>query len=114
MDQRSICLYLNTKRLSAQAIDDELAQVFDANVIAYSTMTFYLRQSQWRAKNEEQHSDRPPDVIDNAILRCLHQNAFASGVNWQSQLLFQLQWFGGAWLGPWDLLSSICTGSLTS
>jgi hypothetical protein len=78
MDQSSICLYLNRKGLSAQAIHDQLVQIFGADAIACSKMTFYLRQSQSMAKNEEPHSDRPPDVIDNAILRALNQSLFAS------------------------------------
>jgi hypothetical protein len=52
MDQRTICLYLNRKGLSAKAIHDELVQVFGFDVIAYSTVTSYLGASRWRAQNE--------------------------------------------------------------
>jgi hypothetical protein len=53
MDQRSICLYLNRKGLSAHAIHDELVQVLDSDAdadadavaVAYSMVTFYLRAS---------------------------------------------------------------------
>jgi hypothetical protein len=78
MDQRTICLYLNTKGLSAQAIHDELVQVLGSDVIAYSTVIFYLGASRWRAQNEAQHSDPNSDVIDNAILQALDQTQFAS------------------------------------
>jgi hypothetical protein len=44
MDQRSICLFLAMKRLSAQAIDKELIAVLGPDTIAYSTVINYLRQ----------------------------------------------------------------------
>jgi hypothetical protein len=78
MDQCIICLYLNRKGLSAQAIHDELVQVLGSDVIAYSTVTSYLDASRWRAQNEEQHSDPPPNVIDMAILQALNKTLFAS------------------------------------
>jgi hypothetical protein len=77
MDQCTICLYLNRKGLSAKAIHDQLVQVIRSDIIAYSTVTSYLGASRWRAQNEEQHSDRPPDVIDNAILQAFNQTPFA-------------------------------------
>jgi hypothetical protein len=43
MDQRSICLFLATKRLSAQAIYNELVAVLGPDAIGYSTVTHYLR-----------------------------------------------------------------------
>jgi hypothetical protein len=56
MDQRSICLFLLLKGLSAQAVDDELPAVLDAIAIAYSTVTMYLRQRQFASILV----DRPP------------------------------------------------------
>jgi hypothetical protein len=44
MDQRSICLFLAMKRLSAQTIYNELVAVLDPDTIGYSTVTNYLRQ----------------------------------------------------------------------
>jgi hypothetical protein len=44
MDQRSICLLLAMKRLSAQAIDNELVAVFSPDAIGSFTVTNYLRQ----------------------------------------------------------------------
>jgi hypothetical protein len=78
MDQCTICLYLNRKGLSAQAIHDERVQTLGSDIIAYSMVTFYLGASRWRIQNDEKHSDPPPDVIDNAILQALNQIQFAS------------------------------------
>jgi hypothetical protein len=78
MDQHTMCLYLNRKGFSAKVIHDELVQVICSDAIAYSTVTSYMRASHWIAQNEEQHSDSPPDVIDNAILQALIQIPFAS------------------------------------
>jgi hypothetical protein len=78
MNQPTICLYLNRKGLSAQIIHDELVQVIGSDVIVYSTVTSYFGASRWRAQNEEQHSDLPPDIIDKAILQALYQIPFTS------------------------------------
>jgi hypothetical protein len=78
MDESTICLYPNRKGLSAQAIHDKLVHVLRSDAVAYSTVTSYLRASRWMAQNEEQHSDPPLDVIDNAILQALNQTQLAS------------------------------------
>jgi hypothetical protein len=39
MDQRSICLFLAMKQLSAKAIHSELVAVLGPDAIAYSTVT---------------------------------------------------------------------------
>jgi hypothetical protein len=52
MNQRSICLYLDRKALSAQAIHDEIVQVLGSDAVAYSKVTFYLRASHWTAGKE--------------------------------------------------------------
>jgi hypothetical protein len=44
MDQRSICLFLAMKRLSAQAIYNELVAVLSPDAIGDSMVTNYLRQ----------------------------------------------------------------------
>jgi hypothetical protein len=44
MDQQSICLFLAMKRLSAQAIYNELVAVLGPDAIGYSTVTNDLRQ----------------------------------------------------------------------
>jgi hypothetical protein len=47
MDQKSICLFLALKELSAPAVYNEFTIVFGADAIAYSTITKYLRQRQF-------------------------------------------------------------------
>jgi hypothetical protein len=73
MDQRTIYLYLKRKGLSAKAIHDKLVQVLGSDAVAYSTVTSYFRESRLRVQNEEQHSNTPPDVIDNSIIQILNQ-----------------------------------------
>jgi hypothetical protein len=78
MGQCSICLYLNRKGLSAHAIHDEFVQVLGSDAVASSMVAFYLRASHWTAAKEEQHSDPPPDSVENEILQALDQAPFAS------------------------------------
>jgi hypothetical protein len=78
MDQRTICLYLSRKGFSAHAILEELVQLLGPDAIDYSTVTYHLRASRRTAQTEERHSDPPPDVVDNAILKALDQIPFAS------------------------------------
>jgi hypothetical protein len=47
MDQTSINLFLTLNGLSARTIDNELTAVLDADAIASSTGTKYLRQRQF-------------------------------------------------------------------
>jgi transposase len=44
MDQQSICMFVVMKRVSAQAIDNELVAVLGPDVIGYSTVTGCCRQ----------------------------------------------------------------------
>jgi hypothetical protein len=44
MEQRSVCLFLALKGLSARAIHDELTAVLGCDAIGYSTVTKYVRQ----------------------------------------------------------------------
>jgi hypothetical protein len=53
MDQRSICLFLAMKRLSAQAIYNELAAVLDLDAIGYYMATNYLRQRHFPSTFDE-------------------------------------------------------------
>jgi hypothetical protein len=78
MDQHSICLYLNRKGFSAHMTHDELVQGLGSDAVAYSIITFYLRAFHWTDGKEEQHSDLPPDDVDNAIRQALGQTPFAS------------------------------------
>jgi hypothetical protein len=53
MDQRSICLFLAMKRLSAQAIYDELVAVLSPDAIGYSMVTNSLPQLHFRSTLRE-------------------------------------------------------------
>jgi hypothetical protein len=45
MDQRIICLYLDRKSHSAQAMHDELVQILGSDAVTCATVTFYLHAS---------------------------------------------------------------------
>jgi hypothetical protein len=47
MDQQSICLFLALKGFSARAVYNELTAVLGVDAIADSTVTKYLRQTQF-------------------------------------------------------------------
>jgi hypothetical protein len=96
MDQRTICIYLNRKGLSAKAIHDELVWVIDCDAIAYSTVIFYLRASHWMAQNEEQHSDPLPMLSTMQFSKPLIKPRLRQCENSQSPRAFQLQQFGDA------------------
>jgi hypothetical protein len=93
MDQRSICLYLNRKGLSAHAIHDELVQVIGSDVVAYSTVTFYLRASHWTAGKEKQHSDPFPTMSTTQFSKRLIKPRSRQCENSQRPCVFQLQQF---------------------
>jgi hypothetical protein len=78
MDQRSICLFLALKGLSVRAIDNEFTAVLDANAIAYSTMTKYLRQRQFTSILVDPSLEEPATIIiDQAILDALEYYPFS-------------------------------------
>jgi hypothetical protein len=78
MDQRSICLFLAMKRLSAQAIDSERVAVFDPDAIGYSTVTNYLRQWHFPSTLRETADEPAATVIDNAVMDALEKQSFSS------------------------------------
>jgi prophage maintenance system killer protein len=45
MDQRTMCLYLSRNGFSVHAIHEELVQILCPDAIAYSTVTYHLRES---------------------------------------------------------------------
>jgi hypothetical protein len=102
MDQRSICFYLNRKRLSAQAIHDELIQVLGSDAIVYSMVTFYLCASRWMAQKEEQHSDRLPMVSTKQFSRPLIKSRSRQCKNSQSMCISRARvwWRLTGSLGP--------------
>jgi transposase len=81
MDQRSICLFLEMKGLSARAIHNELTEVLGPEAIAYSTVTKYLRLGKMTTEIEEipfiefEHEE---NLIDQAITLALNDEPFAS------------------------------------
>jgi hypothetical protein len=78
MDQRSICLFLALKRLSAPAFDNELTAVLGADAIAYSILTKYLRQGQFTFILVDRPEEPGTIIIDPAILDALEQHPFSS------------------------------------
>jgi hypothetical protein len=47
MHQKSVCLFLTPKILSAPAADNEFTALLGVDVITYSVVTKYLRQRQF-------------------------------------------------------------------
>jgi hypothetical protein len=79
MDQRSICLLLALKGLSARAVDSEFTDVLGADAIDYSTITKYLRQRQVTSiLLDPTLEESATIIIDQAILDSLEQYAFSS------------------------------------
>jgi hypothetical protein len=78
MDQRSICLFLVVKRLSAQAISNELVAVLGPDGTGYSTVTTYLRQRHFPSTLRETLDGPAAIVIDNGILVALEKQPFSS------------------------------------
>jgi hypothetical protein len=78
MDQRSICLFLAMKRLSAQAISNELVAVFGPDAIGYFTVTNCLRQRHHPSPLREIPDELAATVTDNTILDALEKQPFSS------------------------------------
>jgi hypothetical protein len=76
MDQRSICLFVALKGLSAQVLDSELTVVLGADAIAYSTVTKCLRQRQFTSIFVQRSEEPTTIVIDQAILDALEHCPF--------------------------------------
>jgi ABC-type branched-subunit amino acid transport system ATPase component len=77
MDQRSICLFLAMKQLSAHAIDNKLIAVLGPDAIGYSTVTNYLRQRYFPSTLREIADELAATVIDNALLDALEKQTFS-------------------------------------
>jgi hypothetical protein len=78
MDQRSICLFLALKRLSARAISNELTAVLNADTIADSTVTKHLRQRQFTFILVAPPEEPVTIVIDQTILDNIEHYPFSS------------------------------------
>jgi hypothetical protein len=77
-DQRSICLFLAMKRLSAQATYNELVAVLGPDAIGYSAVTNYLREWHFLSTLREAPDEPAATVIDKAILDALEKQPFSS------------------------------------
>jgi hypothetical protein len=78
MDHRSKVLFRAMKGLFARGIHDELVAVLASNVFASSTVTNYLRQSQFPPIIVNPSQEPPRTVVDDAILDALQQQSFSS------------------------------------
>jgi hypothetical protein len=77
MDQRSICLFLAMKRLSARDVHHELVALLSPDAIAYSIVTSYLRQRQFPVISSEPSREPPTTIIDDSILDALDKQPFS-------------------------------------
>jgi hypothetical protein len=78
MDQRSICLFLAMKGLSARDVHNELVAVLGPDAIVYLTVTSSLRQRKFPTISSEPSDEPPTTIIDDAILNALDKQPFAS------------------------------------
>jgi DNA-binding MarR family transcriptional regulator len=78
MDQRSICLFLTMKGLSAREVHAELVAIVGLDAIAYSTVTKSVQQRQFPAIFPEPSDEPRTTIIDDAILETLHKQPFSS------------------------------------
>jgi hypothetical protein len=78
MDQRSICLFLAMKRLSAREVHNELVAVLGLDAIGSSTVTRYLRQRQFPVIFLEPSDEPPTTIINDAILETFDKQSFSS------------------------------------
>jgi hypothetical protein len=78
MDQRSICLFLAIKGLSAREVRIELVAVLGLDVIGSSTITRYPRQRQFPTSSPKLSDEPPTTIVDDAILEALDKKPFSS------------------------------------
>jgi hypothetical protein len=78
MEQRSVCLFLALKGLSAQAIHHKLTAVLGPDAIADSTLTKYLRQKQFPSILVDSPEEPATTVFVQAIFHAFKQQLFSS------------------------------------
>jgi hypothetical protein len=83
MDQRSIDVFFRLKRFSAKVKDvhTELVHVLGSDVIAYSRVTTYIRNTvilQSKPEPEDRAEDQGFSSTDNAILEAVEMMPFTS------------------------------------
>jgi hypothetical protein len=74
-------LFLATKRLSAQAISNQLVAVLGPDAIGYSTVINYLRQRHFPSTLRQTDDEPTATVIDNAIMDALGKQPFLLSVS---------------------------------
>jgi hypothetical protein len=82
-DQKAIVFYLHMREMLLDAIHKNLVRVrvLGENVVAYSTVTKYVRSEKFRPKNDEppsQPMSGEPVLVDQAILKALADDPFSS------------------------------------
>jgi hypothetical protein len=81
MNQRSVCLFLGIKRLSATAIHRAVVEVLGFDVMAYSTVPKYLRSADFEvngAGSDEGCDDPRTTFTDDRICHEFETSPFAS------------------------------------
>jgi hypothetical protein len=78
MDQRSICLFLAMKGLSARDVHHELVAVLSPDAITYSSVISSPRQRQFPAICSEPSDEPPTTIVYGAILNALDKQPFSS------------------------------------
>jgi hypothetical protein len=78
MDQRSICLFLALKGLSARPVYNKLTAVLGADAVTDSAVTKYRRQRQFTSTLVDCPGEPATIVIDQAILDALEHYPFSS------------------------------------
>jgi hypothetical protein len=79
MDQKPIVLDLRMKEMALDAIHDDLVRMLGKDVVAYSTVTKYVRSAQFSGRKEA-IPPKAPDVerspVDETILTALAEFPF--------------------------------------
>lgn len=80
-DLRSIVLYLHKKKMSAYDITRDINETFEQNIIAYSTVTNYIRQQHFSSGEkvtEKKEKKWPRNYYTDRILKRLKDFPFSS------------------------------------
>jgi hypothetical protein len=81
MDQKVIVLYLRMRGMWLNAINEDVMYVLGENVVAYSTVTKYVRSEKFPPRNDGPPShpiNVEPGPVDQAILTALADYPFSS------------------------------------
>jgi hypothetical protein len=81
MDQRAIARYLTMKSLSITDIHRDFETILDFKAITYSTVTYYLQMSSFRAPHkvvDDTDEEHQVTEIDQSILKIFANESFSS------------------------------------